>query len=501
MTRTSPPQAALVSDIPARVDRLPWSPFHIRLVTALGACWILDGFEITIASNIGEQLSEPGTLELTPAEIGLLATFYLLGQALGALVVGHLADRWGRRRMFFLTLALYMAGSAATAAVFGTGEASLAALYAIRFVAGAGIGGEYAAINSMIDEMIPATRRGRVDVVVNGTYWAGATLAGLIQLPLLSGAIDPSYDWRIALLIGPVLAVGVWILRRDIPESPRWQLLHGREAEAERSIEQIERTVVASGGLLPPVRADQRMHLNPLRRTGYLRLLVMLFGDDRYRRRAILSLTLMITQSVLYNALFFSYSSILVSFFAVDNDRTALYIIPFAVGNLLGPIFLGRLFDRVGRRKMLSRTYGLAGVLLVGSAFVFRAGGFDAVTQTLVWCVIFFFASAGASAAYLTISEVFPLEVRAKAIAAFFALTQLCGAAAPYLFGLLIDRTDPNPDALFVGYLGCALLMAFGAVIAHVLGVDAENKLLEDVAPPLALVPRPSDRPLTAGGA
>jgi MFS family permease len=348
--------------------------------------------------------------------------------------------------------------------------------------------------------MIPATRRGRVDVVVNGTYWAGATLAGLIQLPLLSGAIDPSYDWRIALLIGPVLAVGVWILRRDIPESPRWQLLHGREAEAERSIEQIERTVVASGGLLPPVRADQRMHLNPLRRTGYLRLLVMLFGDDRYRRRAVLSLTLMITQSVLYNALFFSYSSILVSFFAVDNDRTALYIIPFAVGNLLGPIFLGRLFDRVGRRKMLSRTYGLAGVLLVGSAFVFRAGGFDAVTQTLVWCVIFFFASAGASAAYLTISEVFPLEVRAKAIAAFFALTQLCGAAAPYLFGLLIDRTDPNPDALFVGYLGCALLMAFGAVIAHVLGVDAENKLLEDVAPPLALVPRPSDRPLPAGG-
>jgi MFS family permease len=299
MTRSLSRRAALVSDIPARIDRLPWSPFHVRLVTALGACWILDGFEITIASNIGEQLSEPGTLELTPAEIGLLATFYLLGQAVGALVFGHLADRWGRRRMFFITLALYMTGSAATAAVFGTGEASLVALYAIRFVAGAGIGGEYAAINSMIDEMIPATRRGRVDVVVNGTYWAGATLAGLIQLPLLSGAIDPSYDWRIALLIGPVLAVGVWILRRNIPESPRWQLLHGREIEAERSIQQIEQDVVASGGLLPSVRDDQRMHLNPLRSTGYLRLLAVLFGSDLYRRRAVLSITLMITQSVL----------------------------------------------------------------------------------------------------------------------------------------------------------------------------------------------------------
>jgi MFS family permease len=493
MTRSALRRATLVSNIPARVDRLPWSPFHVKLVTALGACWILDGFEITIASNIGEQLSEPGTLELSPAEIGLLATFYLLGQAVGALVFGHLADRWGRRRMFFVTLAVYMAGSAATALVFGTGGAALVTLYVIRFVAGAGIGGEYAAINSMIDEMVPATRRGRVDVVVNGTYWAGATLAGLIQLPLLSGAVDPSYDWRIALLIGPALAVGVWVLRRDIPESPRWQLLHGREDDAARSIEQIERAVVASGGLLPPVRAGQRMHLNPLRSTGYLRLLAVLFGDDRYRRRAVLGVTLMITQSVLYNALFFSYASVLVSFFGVDNDRTALYIIPFAVGNLLGPICLGRLFDRVGRRRMLSRTYGLAGVLLVGSAFVFHAGGFDAVTQTLVWCVIFFFASAGASAAYLTISEVFPLEVRAKAIAAFFAVTQLCGAAAPYLFGLLIDRADPDPDALFAGYIGCAVLMMVGALTAHVFGVDAENKLLEDVAPPLALVPRTAD--------
>jgi MFS family permease len=218
-----------------------------------------------------------------------------------------------------------------------------------------------------------------------------------------------------------------------------------------------------------------------------------LFGSDLYRRRAVLSITLMITQSVLYNALFFSYATVLVSFFDVDNNRTALYIIPFALGNLLGPICLGRLFDRVGRRRMLSRTYGLAGILLVGSAFVFRAGGFDAITQTLVWCVIFFFASAGASAAYLTVSEVFPLEVRAKAIAAFFAVTQLCGAAAPYLFGLLIDRTDPNPNVLFIGYLGCALLLMFGALIAHVFGVDAENKLLEDVAAPLALVPDPSD--------
>ena len=491
MVRTSA-GGMVVSDVPARLDRLAWSPFHSRLVVALGAVWVLDGFEITIASNIGEQLAEPGTLELSPSEIGLLATFYLLGQAVGALLFGLLADRFGRRPLFFVTLGVYMLGSVLTAAIFGVGESTLVALYLTRFVAGMGIGGEYTAINSMIDELIPSTHRGRADIVVNGTYWAGAALAGAVQLPLLSGAIDPAYDWRIALLIGPVLAIGVWYLRRSIPESPRWQLLHGQADAASRSIRLIEEEITTSGGSLPALRDDERIFLNPLRRAGYWRLLMVLFR--RYPGRSVLSATLMITQSVLYNAIFFSYASVLVTFFEVDQDRTAIYIVPFALGNLLGPICLGRLFDRIGRRRMLARTYGLAGILLFGSAFAFRAGSFTATTQTLVWCVIFFFASAGASAAYLTISEVFPQEVRGKAIAVFFAITQVFGAGAPYLFGSLIDRAYPDRGALFVGYLGCAALMVLGAVVAQWLAVDAENKMLEHFAPPLSLSPRPADQ-------
>ncbi len=486
MTRTSTDNHTVVSNVPARLDRLPWSPFHNRLVVALGAVWVLDGFEITIASNIGEQLARPGTLELTPSQIGLLATFYLLGQAVGALLFGLLADRFGRRPLFFVTLAIYMLGSVLTATIFGVGESTLYALYIFRFVAGMGIGGEYAAINSMIDELIPAAHRGRTDVVINGTYWAGAALAGAIQLPLLSGAVSSAYDWRIALLIGPIFALGVWFLRRNIPESPRWLLLHGNADEAEESIRQIEREIIDSGGQVPIAHEDRRIQLNPLKRAGYSRLLAVLFR--RYPERSILSATLMITQSVLYNALFFSYASVLVTFFGINPDRTAIYIVPFALGNLLGPICLGRMFDRIGRRKMLARTYGMSGMLLLGSAFVFRAGHFTAITQTMVWCVIFFFASAGASAAYLTISEVFPQEVRAKAIAVFFAITQLFGAGAPYLFGSLIDRAHPDRGALFIGYTGCAVLMVLGGLVAHRLAVDAENRMLEDFAPPLALI-------------
>jgi MFS family permease len=485
-TRSATAAGSVETDIPARLDRLPWSAFHTRVVVALGVCWVLDGFEITIAGNIGEQLSEKGTFELSAAGIGLLASVYLIGQVVGALLFGQLADRWGRRRLFFITLSVYMLGSALTAAIPGFGTGSLVLLGVARFVAGMGIGGEYAAINSMIDELIPAVYRGRADVIVNGTYWAGAAVAGLVQLPLLSGAIDPRYDWRLALLIGPVLALGVWFLRQNVPESPRWQLLHGEQDAARRTVDDIEARTRAAGGTIIRSRGGDVVHLSPLAHTGYRALLGVLFRD--YPDRAVLSAVLMITQSVLYNAVFFTYASVLVKVFEVDPDRAAIYIVPFALGNLLGPILLGPLFDRVGRRKMLARTYGLAGILLLGCAFVFRGGGFTALTQTMAFSVVFFFASAGASAAYLTISEVFPLEVRAKAIAAFFALVQSIGAFAPYVFGSLIEPDPTDTSGLFGGYLVGAGLMIVGALVAQVLAVDAENKSLERVAPPLSLV-------------
>lgn len=472
--------------IPARIDRLPWSPFHTRMMVALGVCWILDGFEAAVAANLGQQLSEPDKLGLSPTAIGFLATVYLLGQVVGALVFGQLSDRLGRRRLFFVTLAIYFIGSAMTAFVIGNGVLSVVFLYVTRFVAGAGIGGEYTAINSMIDELIPAPYRGRADIAVNGTYWAGAAIAGAVQFPLLSGAIDPSYDWRIAVLLGPVLAVFIVFLRRSVPESPRWQIIHGRATEAEKSIAYIEQEVERTGTTLPPVDDSRTIVIKPVEHAGYLTLLRVLFRT--YPARSTLGATLMITQSFLYNAIFFTYASVLVTFFEVDNNSTAIYLIAFAIGNLLGPLLLGPLFDKIGRRKMISRCYILSGVLLVGSGFIFRAGGFTATTQTLAWCVIFFFASAGASAAYLTVSEIFPMEVRAKAIAVFFAIAQTFGAIAPVFYGSLINTDNPDPASLFVGFVVGATVMITGGVVAFFLAVDAENKSLEDVATPLSVV-------------
>jgi MFS family permease len=476
----------LRSTIPARVDRLPWSRFHSRMVVALGACWLLDGFEITIAENIGEQLTKSESLGLSQQAIGWLATVYLLGEVAGALFFGRLSDRLGRRRLFFFTLLIYFTGSALTACVIGTGSFALFFLYLTRFVAGVGIGGEYAAINSMIDELTPARYRGRVDIIVNGTYWAGAAFAAAVQIPLLSGTIGPRYDWRIAVLIGPLLAIMIVFLRRGIPESPRWQIINGRDRDAEASIAYIEQEVKQAGKTLPPVSDSRAIDIKPAPQAGYLTLLRVLF--QTYPTRSTLGATMMITQSFLYNAIFFTYPSVLVSFFQVNKNDTASYLIPFAIGNLLGPWILGRLFDKIGRRKMISRTYFVSGILLVGSAFVFRAGGFTAMTQTLVWCVIFFFASAGASAAYLTVSEIFPMEVRAQAIAVFFAIAQTFGAIAPLFYASLIDRNNPDPSSLFVGFLVGAVAMIFGGLVAAVLAVDAENKSLEEVAPPLSVV-------------
>jgi len=483
------------SVVPARLDRLPWSPFHTRMVLALGVAWVLDGLEITIASNVADKLTTPDVLGLSTAAAGALASVYLAGEVVGALVFGRLSDRLGRRNLFAVTLIVYFAGSAATALTPGAGTASIAYLYATRFVAGMGIGGEYAAINSAIDELIPARYRGRVDIAVNGTYWGGAALAAVLQVPLLDGTVSPGLGWRVAFLIGPMLGLGIILVRRNLPESPRWQLMHGRAAQAEASIAYIEDEVRASGRTLPEVPDEAAIVIRPSLDHGYPTLLRVLFAT--YPRRAILGATLMITQSFLYNAIFFTYATVLSTFFAVPSGQTSWYYIPFAVGNLVGPLVLGPLFDRIGRRPMISGCYLGSGLLLAINALLFRAGVFNAVTQTIAWCVIFFVASAGASAAYLTVSEIFPLEVRAKAIAVFFAIAQGVGALGPVLYGALIDKHHPDPDKLMFGYLLGAVVMAVGGIVELALGVPAENRSLEDVAGLLTetgLPTHPTDR-------
>jgi MFS family permease len=355
-------------------------------------------------------------------------------------------------------------------------------------LAGSGIGGEYAAINSAIDEMIPARYRGRIDIAVNGTYWAGAILGTLGELVLLN-VIDPNLGWRIGFLIGPVMGIVILWIRRDLPESPRWQIMHGRQAEAEATIGRIEREVERSGHVLEPVDPKKAIDVKPVPRTGYLTLARVLFRT--YPSRSVLGATLMITQSFLYNAIFFTYTLVLTRFYGVRAASAPVYLIAFAVGNLLGPLTLGRLFDTVGRKQMISGTYLVSGLLLAVTAYFFNIGALSAMTQTIAWCVIFFFASAGASSAYLTVSEIFPLEVRAQAIAVFFAIAQCFGAVGPILYGHLIGDGSSR-TALFVGYLIAAGAMVVGGLVEAALGVKAERTSLEDVATPLSLVGRAS---------
>jgi MFS family permease len=472
--------------IPARIDRLPWSRFHTRMVVALGVAWVLDGLEITVASAVADALTKPETLNLSSAAVGLVATVYLAGEVVGALVFGALSDKLGRRNLFMVTLGVYLFGSGLTALTFGNGTGWVLFLYLTRFVAGMGIGGEYAAINSAIDELIPARYRGRVDIAVNGTYWAGAIIGTLGTFILLKG-INLSLGWRLGFLIGPVLGLVILLVRRHLPESPRWQIMHGRAAAAERSISMIEHEVEESGQKLPPVDPRAAIEVKPADRIGYLTLTRVLFRD--YPSRAVLGASLMISQSFLYNAIFFTYTLVLGKFYGISSASAPLYLIAFAVGNLAGPLLIGHLFDTIGRRPMISGTYILSGVLLCVSAALFYAGVLNAITQTIAWCVIFFFASAGASAAYLTVSEIFPLEVRAKAIAVFFAIAQCFGALGPVLYGSLIGDGS-QPVRLFIGYLLGAGVMIAGGLVAFFLGVDAEGKSLEDIAAPLSAVGR-----------
>jgi MFS family permease len=487
--------AGMRSLIPARIDRLPWSRFHTRMVVALGVAWILDGLEITIASNVGPLLTQKSTLSLSASSVADIATWYLIGEVIGALIFGQLSDRLGRRNLFLVTLGVYLIGSGLTAATMAGGKWFIF-LYATRVIAGMGIGGEYAAINSAIDEMIPARYRGRVDLAVNGTYWAGAVIGTIVTLYLLNN-IAPDTAWRLAFVVGPLLALVIIFVRRNLPESPRWQIMHGREQAAEATIAEIESDVAATKGALTRVADDRAIEIVPAERIGYLPLLRVLFS--RYPGRATLGAALMITQSFLYNAIFFTYGLVLEFFFHVSPKDTGYYFLAFAVGNLAGPLTIGRLFDTIGRRKMISGTYLIAGILLVISAQLFKAGALTASTQTLCWVVIFFFASAGASAGYLTVSEVFPLEVRAKAIAVFFAIAQCFGFLGTHLYGHLIG-TGTDPNALYWGYLIGAGAMILGGLAAAFLGVDAEGRSLEDVARPLSVVAKPAQTIFRTGG-
>ncbi|MGE5137773.1 MAG: MFS transporter [Gemmatimonadota bacterium] len=484
------PDQVVSSLVPARVDRLPWSPFHTRLVVALGVAWVLDGLEITVASAVAGVLSTKATLGMSSTSVGAIATVYLVGEVVGALVFGRLSDRLGRRNLFMVTLAVYLVGSGLTAATAGAGAGWVLFLFATRFIAGMGIGGEYAAINSAIDELIPSRYRGRVDIAVNGTYWGGAILGTLGALLLLN-VLSPSVGWRLGFLLGPVLAVVILFVRRNLPESPRWQLMHGRAADAEATIMGIEQEVEASGRSLAPVREDQALHVRPVERTSYLTMIRVLFSQ--YWPRSTLGATLMITQSFLYNAIFFTYTLVLTKFYHVSASNAPFYLIAFAVGNLLGPLTIGHFFDTIGRKQMIAGTYILSGAMLAITAYLFNQGMLTATTQTIAWCVIFFFASAGASAAYLTVSEIFPLEVRAQAIAIFFAIAQCFGALGPVFYGHLIGNGN-DPFKLFIGYLIGAAVMVVGGVVEIVLGIAAEGKALEDIARPLSVVRTAAER-------
>jgi MFS family permease len=481
----APPQAIVRSLVPARIDRLPWSRFHTRMIIALGVAWVLDGLEIQIASIVGPVLQHADTLHLTSQNVGFSATIYLIGEVVGALVFGRLSDRFGRRKLFVATLGLYLVANGLTAFSFNYGI-----FLFFRFVAGMGIGGEYAAIHSAIDELIPAKYRGRVDLAVSGTYWFGAIIGSLSEYVLLNKSLlADDLGWRLGFFIGPVLGVAIWTLRRTLPESPRWQLTHGQAEEAERTIAQIEREVASSGKELTPVDEDKALEIRPQESVSFLAVARTLFRD--YPSRSLLGAVLMISQSFLYNAIFFTYGLVLKHFYGVADNDVATYFFAFAAGNFLGPLLIGRLFDTVGRKQMIAGTYLLSGALLAVSGYLFKIGVLTAVTQTALWTVIFFIASAAASSGYLTVSEIFPMELRSQAIALFFAVAQVFGALGPTIFGSLIgDQGQPNPSRLFVAYLIAAGIMIVAGVVAAIFGVKAEGASLEDIAAPISSVRR-----------
>jgi MFS family permease len=466
------------TDIPARLDSLRWSGFHTRVVLALGITWILDGLEVTLAGALSGALKESPALHFTNFDVGFANSVYLAGAVLGALGFGWLTDRIGRKKLFFITLALYLTATAATALSW-----SLASYALFRFFTGAGIGGEYTAINSTIQELVPARYRGWTDLVVNGSFWIGAALGATSAIVLLDPHwFGPDLGWRLAYLTGACLGLVVFVMRMWIPESPRWLMIHGHPERAELIVSDIERSAIGKTQdqqAWPKIKLRMRDH-TPLREVART-----LFST--YRQRSLVGLALMIAQAFFYNAIFFTFALVLTDFFGIAASQVGWYILPFAAGNFLGPLLLGRLFDTLGRRAMITFTYGVSGVLLAISGYFFSIGVLSAQTQTIAWMVIFFFASPAASAAYLTVSETFPLEVRALAIAIFYAVgTAIGGVAGPALFGALIDTGSRN--SVFAGYLLGAGLMVAAAAIAWRYCIAAERQPLESVARPLAFV-------------
>ncbi|MFB7493940.1 MFS transporter [Streptomyces sp. NPDC056161] len=465
--------------VPARLDRLPWSRWHWTIVIGLGTVWILDGLEVTIVGNIASRLSEPGSgLAITSGEVtGVAAALYVAGACSGALFWGRLTDSHGRRKLFMITLGVYLAATALTAVSFSSWW-----FFLFRFLTGFGIGGEYAAINSAIDELIPAYYRGRVDLLVNGSFWLGAVGGSLLSIVALNTDILPAdVGWRLTFALGAVLALVILLVRRHVPESPRWLLIHGREQEAERTVAAVERRITAQRGEpLPRPRGELVIH----QRSGITFREVARTICHDYRRRAVLGFALFIGQAFLYNAITFGFGTILTTFFAVPTGDTGYYFAVIAVGNFLGPLLLGKLFDTVGRRVMISSTYLLSGVLLFGTAWLFGRGTLSALTLTACWCAVLFFASAGASSAYLTVSEIFPMETRAMAIAFFYALgTAAGGISGPLLFAELTG-TGRVGDTVIAFQVGAALMCAAG-LVAAALAVPAQRRALEDIARPL----------------
>ncbi|GAA2297173.1 MFS transporter [Nonomuraea roseoviolacea subsp. roseoviolacea] len=462
----------ITTKVPARLDRLPWSRWHWMIVIGLGTVWILDGLEVTIVGNLSAQLAKPGSgIDITQAQVaGTAAALYVAGACLGALFFGWLTDRFGRKKLFLVTLVVYLVATLMTALSFDAWW-----FFLFRFMTGFGIGGEYAAINSAIDELIPSRHRGRIDIMINGSYWLGAAGGALLTVPLLND-LPVNIGWRIAFGLGVVLGVAILLVRRHVPESPRWLFIHGRGEEAEQLVGEIEEHV---GGDLPEPKGSVTIHQR--KSIGFVQIAHTMVA--RYPKRTILGLSLFVGQAFLYNAITFGYAQILSTFYKIDT-HTGYYFAVIAIGNFLGPLLLGRLFDTVGRVPMISATYIGSGVLLLGTAWLFDQGMLNAVTLTACWCAVLFVASAGASSAYLTVSEIFPMETRAMAIAFFFAIgTAAGGIAGPLVFAKLVETGVPGDTALAFT-IGAVIMIAAG-IVELFLGVKAEQKGLEEIAAPL----------------
>ncbi|MFI9822360.1 MFS transporter [Streptomyces sp. NPDC052013] len=469
----------VTTSIPARLDRLPWSRWHWSIVIGLGTVWILDGLEVTVVGNIASRLSEPGSgLPITSGQVtGIAAALYVAGACAGALFWGRLTDLWGRKKLFMITLAVYLGATALTAIAFDTWW-----FFLFRFLTGFGIGGEYAAINSAIDELIPAKYRGRVDLMINGSFWLGAVGGSLLSIVALNTSIFPAnVGWRLTFALGAVLALVILLVRRHVPESPRWLLIHGRDEEAERIVSDIEQRVEAEKGE-PLPRPEGELTIHQRKSVTFTEIARTVFSQ--YRRRAVLGFSLFIGQAFLYNAITFGFGAILTTFYDVPSGSTGYYFAVIALGNFLGPLLLGKLFDTVGRRVMISGTYLVSGLLLFGTAWLFDRGSLSAATLTACWCAVLFVASAGASSAYLTVSEVFPMETRAMSIAFFYAIgTAAGGISGPLLFAELTG-TGKVADTVLAFQIGAGLMCAAG-LVAVFLAVKAERRSLEDIAQPL----------------